>query len=126
MKPPKAAAIYARISSDQDGTTLGVSRQLADCRDLAQRVGWTIADEYIDNDYSACTGKHRPAYQRMIADIVAGTRDGLIVYHLDRLTRRQSSSNSSWRPPTPATSVTSASWPATTTSPTATDSWQPA
>ncbi|MGZ6527028.1 MAG: recombinase family protein, partial [Actinomycetota bacterium] len=50
---PKAAAIYARISSDRDGLALGVERQLADCRELASRKGWPVAEEYIDNDISA-------------------------------------------------------------------------
>lgn len=84
----RAACIYARISSDQDGTGLGVQRQLEDCRTLAQSLGWTVADEYVDNDVSAYNGKHRPEYQRMLADLEAGSRDGVLIYHPDRLTRR--------------------------------------
>lgn len=84
----KAAAIYARISSDQDGTGLGVARQVQDCRALAERLGWQVGEEYIDNDISAYSGKKRPAYRRMLADVAAGRRDGVVIYHLDRLTRR--------------------------------------
>ncbi len=40
---PEAAAIYARISSDPDGDMLGVSRRVADCRQLAERRAWPIA-----------------------------------------------------------------------------------
>ena len=58
--PVRAAAIYARISSDQDGTTLGVQRQLEDCRKLAADLGWQVVDEYVDNDLSAYSGKRRP------------------------------------------------------------------
>ncbi|CAN5406655.1 hypothetical protein BH10ACT2_BH10ACT2_24240 [soil metagenome] len=87
-KPPVCAAIYAGISSDQDGTALGVTRQLEDCRALAKKLGWTVADEYVDNDISAYTVKERPAYQRMLGDVAAGDRDAVIAYHLDRLTRR--------------------------------------
>lgn len=47
-----------------------------------------VAEEYIDNDISAYSGKVRPAYQRMLDDLRDGTRDGVIVYHVDRLTRR--------------------------------------
>ena len=83
-----AAAIYARISSDQDGTALGVGRQLEDCRRLAADLGWPVADEYVDNDISAYTGKRRPEYQRLLADISDGHRDAVIAYHADRLTRR--------------------------------------
>lgn len=88
MATPSAVAIYARISSDQDGTALGVTRQLADCRELAARLGWTIAEEYVDNDISAFSGKRRPSYERMLDDLRDRARDAVIVYHVDRLTRR--------------------------------------
>jgi site-specific DNA recombinase len=39
-------------------------------------------------DLSAYSGKARPAYLRMLADLRDGVRDGVIVYHPDRLTRR--------------------------------------
>ena len=84
----KAAAIYARISSDQDGTTLGVQRQLEDCRRLAESLGWVVADEYVDNDLSAYSGKRRPEYERMLEDLADGSRDAVLIYHVDRLTRR--------------------------------------
>lgn len=82
-----AAAIYARISQD-DGTALGVTRQVEDCRKLAAELGWKVAEEYIDNDVSAYSAKRRPAYAAMLADIADGSRDAVIVYHADRLTRR--------------------------------------
>jgi len=89
MTEPRAVAIYARISSDQDGTHLGVNRQLEDCRKLAADLGWEVAEEYVDNDLSAYSGtKPRPAYQRLLADLDDGLRDGVVVYHVDRLTRR--------------------------------------
>jgi DNA invertase Pin-like site-specific DNA recombinase len=65
-----------------------VQRQVKDCRALAKRLGWVVGEEYVDNDISAYSGKQRPEYERMLADITDGLRDGLIVYHLDRLTRR--------------------------------------
>lgn len=88
MATPRKAAIYARISSDQDGRGLGVQRQLADCRKQAKERGWIVAEEYVDNDVSAYSGKARPAYQRMLADLGDGLRDAVIVYNLDRLHRR--------------------------------------
>ncbi|HVF19900.1 MAG TPA: recombinase family protein [Mycobacteriales bacterium] len=88
MKPAFAAAMYARISSDIEGTGLGVQRQLEDCRALAQTLEWTVAEEYVDNDLSAYTGRTRPAYERMLADLHDGLRDAVIVHHIDRLTRR--------------------------------------
>ena len=88
MVEVRSAAIYARISRDVSGERLGVERQLADCRDLAEARDWVVAEEYIDNDISAYRGKARPAYKRMLEDILAGQRDAVIVYHMDRLTRR--------------------------------------
>jgi site-specific DNA recombinase len=88
VSKPAAVAVYARISSDQEGTALGVTRQLEDCRAMAESEGWTIAEEYVDNDVSAYSGKRRPAYERMLEDLRDGVRDGVIVYHQDRLTRR--------------------------------------
>jgi site-specific DNA recombinase len=65
-----------------------VQRQLEDCRKLAADRGWNVAEEYVDNDISAFRGKARPAYQQMLSGIAAGSRDGVIVYNLDRLTRQ--------------------------------------
>jgi len=84
----RAAAIYARISSDVEGSGLGVQRQLEDCRKLADSLGWQVAEEYQDNDLSAYSGKRRPGYEQMLADLRDGDRDAVIVYHVDRLTRR--------------------------------------
>src|SRR5690625_4025976 len=83
---PTRAAIYARISSD-DGTALGVGRQIADCEREAQRRGWVIADRYIDNDVSASRGAPRPEYQRMLTDVRAGRLGAVVVWDVDRLTR---------------------------------------
>lgn len=88
MTSSARAAIYARISRDVAGDGLGVERQLLDCRKIAEVRGWTVAEEYVDNDISAFAGKRRPAYERMLEDIEAGQRDAVIVYNTDRLTRR--------------------------------------
>jgi DNA invertase Pin-like site-specific DNA recombinase len=84
---PAAAAIYARISSDPEGDMLGVTRQVTDCRALAERRGWRVADTYIDDDVSAYKSKPRPQYRRMLDDMRAGAVDAVVVWHLDRLHR---------------------------------------
>src|SRR4051794_24337912 len=71
----RAAAVYARISSDTEGRALGVTRQLEECRRLADQLGWSIAQEYVDNDLSAYSGKQRPGYRQMLADLADGLRD---------------------------------------------------
>lgn len=88
MNMPRAAAIYARISSDVEGAGAGVARQVADCQKAAERLGWTVAETYVDNDISAFSGKkRRPEYERMLTDLSDGLIDGVLVYNMDRLTR---------------------------------------
>ncbi len=88
MTTPTASAIYARISLDHEDLGKGVDRQVADCTKLAKQLGWTVADTYVDNNVSAYSGKRRPEYERMLADIEDGTIDAVLVYNMDRLTRQ--------------------------------------
>lgn len=88
MTTSRHAGLYVRISSDPTGARLGVKRQAADCTAKAAALGWQITELYEDNDKSASTGKSRPAYQRMLADVEAGRINAVIVWDLDRLTRR--------------------------------------
>lgn len=82
------AAIYTRISSDTTGKKAGVARQEKECRALVEARGWTTTGAaYIDNDKSAYSGKARPEYVRLLADIDAGDLDALVVWHPDRLHR---------------------------------------
>ena len=83
----RRAAIYVRISRDREGAGLGVDRQEQDCRRLADRLGWEVAAVYCDNDLSAYTGKPRPAYRRLLADLQAGRADAVLAWHTDRLHR---------------------------------------
>ncbi len=79
--------IYARISLDRDDTQLGVRRQVDDCTAEAARRGWTVVRTYVDNDVSATSGRLRPEYEHMLADIRAGLIGGIVVWDVDRLTR---------------------------------------
>jgi len=88
MATPSAPAIYARISLDTEGDGKGVQRQLEDCRKLIADRGWPEGTEYVDNDISAYSGKLRPEYERMLADIESGDVDAVVCYNLDRLTRQ--------------------------------------
>jgi len=85
---PDAAAIYVRASWDPNETQLAITRQEKDCRALAKRRGWRVGKLYVDNNVSGWKAKDRPAWLQMLADIKAGEVDAVIVWHLDRLTRR--------------------------------------
>lgn len=82
------AGIYVRISRDREGEGMGVDRQESDCRELADRLGWTVAAVYSDNDLSAYSGKPRPGYRALIESVQAGDLGGVIAWHNDRLVRR--------------------------------------
>lgn len=84
------AAKYKRISRDREGLALGVERQDEDLDALAGRRGLIVAASYCDNDLSASTRsrKHRPDYQRLLADARAGGFDVILAYTSGRLTRR--------------------------------------
>ena len=81
------AAVYLRQSLDVTGEGIAIARQQALCDRLAQERDWPVVGHFVDNDRSATSGD-RPAYGRLLADARAGTFDALVVYHLDRLTRR--------------------------------------
>lgn len=81
------AAIYTRISADITGKGLGVARQLEDCRSLVDKLGWTGAKTYDDNDISAYSGKSRPGFEAMLEGMKSGEFDALVCWHTDRLYR---------------------------------------
>lgn len=75
--------IYCRISLDAAREGLGVERQEAECRALAERNGWHVDDVITDNDISATTGKRRPGFEQLLSDPPAR----IITWHTDRLVR---------------------------------------
>jgi DNA invertase Pin-like site-specific DNA recombinase len=81
------AGLYTRISLDRKGAGLGVERQEDDCRKLARRRGFDVVTLYSDNDISAYSGKRRPGYCKLLADIKSGSVDVVVAWHTDRLHR---------------------------------------
>jgi len=79
-----------RISHDRTGAGLGVTRQEQDCRALCDRLGSEVAGVYADNDVSAYSGRPRPQWRRLNADITDGRVDAIVCRHVDRLTPRVS------------------------------------
>lgn len=87
MAGARTAIIYARISQDRAGAGLGVDRQREDCLALAATLGWTVVAVHEDNDVSAYSGKRRPGYAALLADLDAGRADAVLAWHTDRLHR---------------------------------------
>lgn len=82
------AYTYARISADMEGDGHGVASQIRQCHDFTTSHGWTIGEDYIDNDVSAYHDVNRPAFEQLLRDMKAGRVPILVVWHIDRLCRR--------------------------------------
>jgi site-specific DNA recombinase len=81
--------VYARVSSDPDGTSLSPEAQIAECVEFAKKHGWDHIQEHVDRDISAWSRKvARPAWNHILDGIRNGTITGVIVHHLDRLIRQ--------------------------------------
>ena len=59
------AALYARVSSDRQDVDLSVSAQLRALRDYADKNGYLVAREYVDEAESGRIAD-RPEFRKMI------------------------------------------------------------
>ncbi|MEA9997843.1 recombinase family protein [Cryobacterium sp. RTS3] len=85
MSTTQRAALYFRQSLDVQE---GIDRQRTRCRSLAAARGWTVTDEYSDNDTSATKARGQgTAWARLLADATAGKFDVVVAVDLDRLVR---------------------------------------
>ncbi len=80
-------AIYTRISADQTGERLGVTRQLDDCLALAAQLRWQVVARFDDNDMSAFNGKTRPGFEALLDAMKRGEINAVLCWHTDRLYR---------------------------------------
>jgi site-specific DNA recombinase len=86
---PLRTGLYLRISEDRrDGA--GVERQEKECRELAERLGWTVLDVFTDNDISASSysRKTRTDFARLVKAIESGRINAVIAWDSDRMFRR--------------------------------------
>lgn len=82
------AALYLRQSLDREGRSEGIDRQRARCRELAERRGWDVAGEYVDNDVSASKPRGAgTAWHRLIEDAKANRIDVVVAVDQDRILR---------------------------------------
>jgi DNA invertase Pin-like site-specific DNA recombinase len=82
----KRAAIYARVSTrngHQDPET-----QLLALRQVAERAGWQVVEEYVDHGISGAKGRdQRPAFDRLLKDATRRKFDIIMAWSVDRLGR---------------------------------------
>ncbi len=87
---PKTAALYARVSSDRQDVDLSVSAQLRALRDYAQRNGYAVVREYVDEAESGRVA-NRPQFRSML-DAAGGSDapfDEILVWKFSRFTRKR-------------------------------------
>ena len=85
-----AAALYARVSSDRQDVDLSVAAQLRALRDYADRNGYLVVREYIDEAESGRVAD-RPQFRKMLDE--ASQADApfqeILVWKFSRFTRKR-------------------------------------
>lgn len=83
-KSTKRAAIYARVSTD-DQTT---ENQLRELRQVAERSGWEVIAEFVDEGISGAKGRDkRPAFDSLLRATTRREVDVVMAWSVDRLGR---------------------------------------
>jgi DNA invertase Pin-like site-specific DNA recombinase len=82
----KRAGIYARVSTRNGHQDPEV--QLMALRQVAERAGWTVVEEYVDHGISGAKGRDkRPAFDRLLKDATRRRFDIIMAWSVDRLGR---------------------------------------
>lgn len=85
------AALYVRVSTDEQAEAYGLDVQRARCSAAAAAKGWAVVRTYTDAGISGTLpAADRPGLAALLADAAAGLIDHVIVLALDRLARRTS------------------------------------
>jgi DNA invertase Pin-like site-specific DNA recombinase len=80
----KRAAIYVRVSTDKQT----VENQVAALRQIAERRGWEVVEEYHDAGISGAKGRDgRPGLDQMLNDARRRKFDLVMAWAIDRLGR---------------------------------------
>jgi DNA invertase Pin-like site-specific DNA recombinase len=80
----KKAAIYVRVSTDKQT----VENQVAALRQIAERRGWEVVEQYHDAGISGAKGRNgRPGLDQMLKDASRRKFDVIMAWAIDRLGR---------------------------------------
>lgn len=86
---PLKAVGYIRVSTDEQASEgQSLDNQLSRIRAYAESQGWDLVDVYREEGHSGKT-TNRPELNRLIGDVRSDKVDIVLVYRVDRLTRRQ-------------------------------------
>ncbi len=87
---PKRAALYARVSSERQDVDLSVSAQLRALRDYAEKNGYAVVREYVDEAESGRIAD-RPQFRKMLdaAERPNAPFREILVWKFSRFTRKR-------------------------------------
>ena len=84
MSKAKRVALYARVSTDSQTT----ENQLLQLRAVAERHGWVVVAEYVDNGVSGAKGRReRPKFDALLNGVARREFDMIAAWSVDRLGR---------------------------------------
>lgn len=80
----KRVALYARVSTESQTT----DNQLIELRGVAERMGWLIVEEFVDQAISGAKGRDmRPAFDKLLKGATRRDFDMVCAWSVDRLGR---------------------------------------
>lgn len=90
MYEMKRACVYTRVSTDAQGEDGKVSlpEQERMAKACIESKGWRYVRTYEDSGYTG-RNTNRPGLQSMLKDIMTGEIDVIVIFKLDRLSRKQ-------------------------------------
>ena len=90
MYEMKRACVYTRVSTDAQGEDGKVSlpEQERMAKACIESKGWLYVKTYEDNGFTG-RNTNRPGLQEMLADVRSGGIDVIVIFKLDRLSRKQ-------------------------------------
>ncbi len=87
LRPVRKAVIYTRQSRDRNAVFSSCDMQRSICKDFADGFGWEVCETFEDVGGSS-ESLDRPSLRRLLQSVEAGGVNRIIVYSVDRLTRK--------------------------------------
>jgi site-specific DNA recombinase len=81
------AAIYLRVSTEDQKYGHSLDTQAAECREYVESQGWEVGQVYDDTRSGSLRIEARPGAMRLLADAKAGNIDAVVVWRYDRAFR---------------------------------------
>ena len=89
-KPLPKCGIYARVSTERQRERHTIGSQLRLLPEYANKQGWNIVEQYVDDGCSGETVEGRPEFSRLLDDATKDRFEILLVIDEDRISRSKS------------------------------------